>query len=514
MGTKLNIPLPSKGVVVDRPAEYIDARAAVNIKNMEINRGIIRKRAGMIQLGASLGERVMRYFELQVGGATRLFRVGLTKIEVLNKTTGVWSSVIAAPLTGTQADIVNFAFPLLSGSKIVTFTNGIDNIKKCSITGNVSDLGGTPPKARFIQALGPYLVIGFITAGGNTYYSRVQWCDTGNPEEWDPTGTNAGSQDLLDDPEDITGLGLMGPYLTVHKPFSIYIGQLDSSSAVFRFDRRATGSGAIAGATICQIPDGRQIFLGSEGLHIFDGNTAPLVNAPIQDEIRERMNPLFAYKSYAISVRELDEYWVAIPMDDDEEPNTVYKYNWRSGQMYKDLRTNITTMGLYQNSQGEFTIDDLVGTYDDSLLRFDNELSLVLNPNVVLGDTTGVSSNRTDQTHDDNGVANSSIWDTKDFVGEDYGISDIDMMMRWKGGQIWAKGDSLSIYYSIDSGTTWTIITSMTLSDDYPSDDAPLLFYLDVVSSKIRFRFRNDLSEETFSIKKYQIEASQREVRK
>jgi hypothetical protein len=514
MGAKLNIPLPSNGLVVDRPAEYIDYRSAFNIKNMETNRGIIRKRFGTVQLGASLGERIMRYFELQVGGTTRLFRVGLTKVEILNKSTGTWGSVTGYPLSGTQNDIVNFAFPLLSGTKIVVYTNGINAIRKCSITGLDSNLGGSPPKARFVQAFGPYLVLAYIISDGNTYYSRVQWCDTGNPESWSPTGTNAGSQDLLDDPEDITGMSLMGSYLTIHKSASIYLGQLVSTSDVFRFDRRATGIGTVAGATIQQLPSGQQIFLGSEGLHIFDGNSAPLVDAPIQDELRERLNPLFAYKSHAISVRELDEYWVAVPLDDDEEPTTVYKYNWRTGQMYKDFRSNLSAMGLYLNSQGNYVWDSMTGAWNSATLRWANELSSALNPWIAFGDISGLSSNRTEATHDDIGIANDAIWETKDFVGEDFGISDIDVMMRWKGGQVWAKGDSVNIYYSTDSGANWVSVTTLTLSDDYPEDDSPIMFYFDVVSSKIRFRFTNSVTEESFTIKKYQIEALRREIRK
>lgn len=511
---KLNEPLPSNGLVVDRPAEYIDARSVANIKNMEMNRGIVRKRVGTVQLGGSLGERVMRYFELQVGSATRLFRVGLTKVEVLDKTTGVWSSVTVNPLSGTIVDIVNFAFPLLAGTKIAVFTNGINAIRKVGITGVDASLGGTPPKAKFVQAFGPYLVLGYIIDGGNTYYSRVQWCDTGDPENWNPVGSNAGSADLLDDPDDMTGFGLMGSYLTVHKSSSIYLGQLVSTSDVFRFDRRATGVGTVAGATIQQLPNGQQIFLGSEGLHIFDGSTAPLVNAPIQDEIRERLNPLYAYKSHAISVRELDEYWVAVPLDDDVEPSTVYKYNWRTGQMYKDSRTALTAMGLYLNIGGDLTWATISGTWNNSSLRWSNELSLVLNPNIILGNSSGVSVNRTSDSYDDNAVVNEAIWDTKDFVCEDFGIPDIDTMMRWKKIQMWAKGNSFKMYYSTDSGTTWTLIGNYALTADYPGDDSPLMIYFDIVSSKVRFRMTNNSSEETFTIKKYQIDASKREVRK
>lgn len=508
MGTRLNIPLPIKGLTIDRPAEYVDSRAASAIKNMETNRGVLRKRIGTVQIGASLGERVLRYFELQVGTATRLFRVGPTKVEVLNKTTGVWASVANAALTGSATSVVNFAFPLLSGAKIATYTNGIDNIRKCLISGNDSDLGGSPPKAKFMQAFGPYLVIGYIMSGGDTFYSRVQWCDTGLPETW--TGGNSGSQDLLDDPEDMTGLGLMGAYLTVHKSKSIYIGQLVSGSEVIRFDRRATGVGAVAGSTIQQIPSGQQVFLGSEGLHIFDGNNAPLIDAPVQDEIRERLNPLYAYKSQAISVRELDEYWVCLPLDDATEPNTVYKYNWRTGQIYKDFRTDLTALGLYLNVNGALTWADMSGTWNASVLRWANDVDQALNPTVIFGNSSGVGTTKSDETYDDNDVANESIWDTKDFNCEDYGIPDINTNMRWEGGRIWAKGDSVKIYYSTDSGENWTLATTITLADEYTAEGYP--FYFDTVSENLRLRFLNSTSEEVFTIKKYQLAASQREM--
>ena len=289
MGVKLNIPIPSKGLVVDRPAEYVDERSAYNIRNMEFNRNIIRKRSGSSLLGASLGERVMKLFELQVGTENRFMRVGLTKVEDLDKPTSTWSDITGTALTGTSDDQISVGFPLLAAEKIAVFTNGIDAIRKVEITGDVQLLGGTPPIAKYVRAFGPYLVLGHITAGGNTYYSRVQWSDTGDCETW--AGGNAGSTDLLEDPEDITGIGIFGNFLTVHKKSSIYLGQLVTTSDVFRFDRKSTGVGCVAEATIANIPSGEQIFLGTDGIHLFNGITAPLIDSPVQDELRETINP-------------------------------------------------------------------------------------------------------------------------------------------------------------------------------------------------------------------------------
>lgn len=514
MGLKLNVPLPSKGLVVDRPGEYVDSRSAAAIKNMEFNRSIIRKRIGTASLGSSMGERVMRYFELQVGPLTRLFRVGTTAVEVLNKSTGVWSSVAHSALTGSPEDIPSYAFPLLSGEKIAVFTNGIDNIRKCSIIGNDADLGGSPPKAKYAQSFGPYLVLAYIIDGGDTFYSRVQWCDTGDPESWTPAGdSNAGSGDLLEDPEDITGMGVFGNFLTIHKANSIYLGQLVTTSDVFRFDRKATGVGAVAGATIQNIPSGEQIFLASDGLHLFNGITAPLIDSPIQDELRESMNPTYLYKSQSVFVEELDEYWVCVPIGSDTEPQTVYKYNWRTRQMYKDYRTNLTALGVYQNTS-DLTWADMTLAWSASTQRWSSVTLSGLNPVVIVGDSSGNSAKRTSVSNDDAGTAVEAIWETKDFTAEDLGLPDMDTMIRWKGMEVWAKGNGVSVYYSTDGGSSWTLSTTLTLSSDYPDDDAPLNVWFDVVKSRIRFRFLNNTASESFTLKKYQIEATPREARK
>lgn len=511
---KLNVPLPSKGLVVDRPAEYVDMRSASAILNMEVNRGILRKRRGTIAVGAALGERIQRYFELQVGAETRLFRVGLTKVEVLNKATGVWASVTATPLTGAAENPVSYAFPLLAGVKTAVYTNGVDAIRKCGISGVDAALGGAPPKAKYVVAFGDYTVLLNVIDGGNNRYSRVQWCDNGLPESWAPgSGSNAGSKDLLEDPEDITGGGVFGNFLTVHKPGAIYLGQLVTTSDVFRFDRRATGVGAVAGATIQNIPSGEQIFLAADGIHIFNGITAPLIESPIQDELRESMNPLYLNKAQSVYMRELDEYWVCVATGSDTEPQTVYKYNWRTQQIYKDSRPNLTAFGIFLNTQ-EDTWADRAQSWDADTTRWDSIVNLSLNPIVIFGDTAGNSTKRSANTNDDAGVAVEGSVDTKDFNAQDVDDPDIDRLMRWKGLQVWAKGNSVKVYYSIDSGTTWTLAGTLALGSDYPADAAPLKVYFDKVSSQMRLRFINSATGESFTLKKYAVTASRREARK
>jgi len=510
----LNIPLPIKGLVIDRPGEFIDPRAHASNQNIRAKRSIVESRPGTTAVGSSLSERVQRIFELETeNGSTHLIRVGLTKVEVLNKSTDTWSSIANSVLAGTETDMVDYAFPLLSGSRIVCFTNGADAIRKYTGSGNDADLGGSPPKAKYMEAFGPYLFLAHITddGSGNERPYRVQWPDTSDPETW--SGGNSGNTNLLLDKGFITGMKTWGNFLTVHKTESIYVGQLVTTSSIVRFDRKATGIGAVSNKAIVTIPTGEQLFLAPDGIHLFNGITAPLIPSPIQEELRDEMNSEYLMKAEAVVKEEDDEVWIAIPIGSNTEPDTIYKFNYRTGEIYKDNRSNMTTMGLFLNTQ-EFTWDDLVGDWDEQTFRWNDKILSNTQPVLIMGDSSGVTT-KVSTGSDDNGSAVESIIETKDFTAQDLGTPDYGHFVRWTLIELWAKGTDLKVEYSTDSGTSWITLPNgnISLSSDYPTDDSPIILYFDVISTKTRFRFSKDGSGESFTIKKYSIRGTIRERR-
>jgi hypothetical protein len=512
---KTKAPLPILGLNVASPGEFIDPRQAPNCQNMEINRQILRKRWGTQAMGASMGERIMDFGALQIGEVVKLLRVGLTKTELWDDVAAAWTDVAGASWTGTEDDIFDFAFPLIGGAKIMAITNGVDPIMKYTGSGNTAALGGTPPKARFMLDYNGYLLLLYIIDGGVTYSGRIQWPDTGDPENWTPgVGSNAGSVDLVDDGKDITGADWFGQYVAVHKESAIYLGYLTQGSGIFQFDRKATGIGTCARETIQNLPDGTQIFLARDGLHLFNGITAPLIPSPIMDEIRETLNPANAFKSKSILVREKDEYWVFMPIGSDTEPQTCYKYNYRLGYAWKDVRANLTAVSSYFKTDDP-TWDEDVGTWDAATDRWDDVINLALNPIPVFGDTVGNVTQRNNGATDA-GAAIDAFWDSKDFTCQDLGVDEDGRLVRWMEMQVWAKGNSVQMFYSTDGGNTWTESSGspMTLASDYPSDDAPDYFYFDVLSSRIRFRFRNSNDAESFTIKNFVVKAVPREMRR
>lgn len=495
-----------EGLDTSLPGEYLKDNASPNTQNFFVDRALLTKRAGSSALGSTLSEEVMNGAELVREGANYNVRIGITKVQKYDTGTSTWSNIHHAVLTGTTDDLVDIAITLLSGKQILVITNGVDSPYKWTGSGNTAALGGTPPVGKFVQEYQTYLVFANIQ-GGVDIDTRVQWSDTASPETW--ASGNAGAKDLVEDGGEITGLNIFGNYLAVHKSTSIYLGYLVTTTAVFRFDRKATGAGTCANNSIVNLPTGEQIFLANDGIRIFNGSTSPLVDSPINDEIRDGLNAEKKHKAWGLLVRELDEVWIGIPIGSQESGETVYKFNYVNRVMYKDTRTNANCAWKAAQSNS-ITWDQASGSWDSHTDRW-NETSLsAQTPLINISDTDGLTFYVNSLSSSDNGTAINALWETKDFEDEQKRIC------RWEEMQLWAKGGSVTVSYSIDGGITWTEVSNspVTLTDDFPSDYSPDILYFDVWSSRIRFRFSNVETDEALAIKQFIVGYKLREARR
>jgi hypothetical protein len=432
-------------------------------------------------------------------------RVSRDKIENFNNTTSKWIDITGTDLTGESVDLVDTAIPLLSGKRILCVTNGVDAIRKWTASGDTADLGGTPPVCKFIQEFKTYLVCANVT-GGTDVSQRVQWSDTADPENWS-TG-NSGSTDLIEDGEDITGLDLFGNYICVHKEKSIYLGYLVSSSSIFKFDRKATGIGTVANASIQNLPSGEQIFLAKDGIYLFNGIGARIADPEINEEIRDSLNSQYANKAWSVLVREKSEVWIGVPIGSQTTGETVYKYNYDTGIMLKDTRTSMNAAWLGTSSAG-LSWDEFTTTWDAETERWDGAGLSEGSDEINLSDTAGFTYKVSPLTKDDDSVAVSALFESKDYQDSQQRAG------RFTKLELWAKGSTVTVEYSTDKGETWTAMgaSPFTLTSEYPDLDSPDIFYFDVVASNIRFRFKNETSEESLAIKQFIISYKPREMR-
>lgn len=495
-----------EGLDNSKPAEYISDKACTESFNFEVDEGLLKKRCGISvidEVVGGTGLEIMAGREFLREGVAYNVRVGLDKTEVYDTTNTEWDDITkdATDWTGDTDDIFDTAIPLLTGMPILCITNGKDAIQKWTGTGLCVDLGGTPPIAKFIQEYKTYLICANIQ-GGTVYPQRVQWCDTAAPETWD--SGNAGAVDLVEDGEDITGLNVFGNYICVHKKSSINLGYGVSSDNIFQFDRRSTGVGTIANNSIVNLPTGEQIFVAKDGIRIFNGITAPLIDSPINDEIRNSLNANKAHKSYGLLITEKDEVWLGIPIGSEEYGTTIYKYNYKNKVLYKDSRTNATAMwrGASTNALAWDDFDESI-TWDDVEYRWDDISFSTDSDQINIGTTTGFVYKVDTSVLTDAGTNVDAYWDSKDFQDAQ------DNICRWKGLELWATGGSVKVYYSIDEGTTWVEASNspVALTDQMPSYTSPLMIYFDTISTKLRIRFKND-SAETLNIKQFIVQYS------
>jgi len=99
----------------------------------------------------------------------------------------------------------------------IYFANGGYPLSYLDGSANVQFAGDTPGTCNFLAVNTSHLVQAYCIepalgqTGSKVFSRRVRWSASGNPLEWDPTlDFTAGLNDLLEVPDDITGLNTLG----------------------------------------------------------------------------------------------------------------------------------------------------------------------------------------------------------------------------------------------------------------------------------------------------------------
>jgi len=378
-----------------------------------------------------------------------------------------------------------------SGNDIFVITNGIDNIKKYDGS-TLADLGGSPPKAKFLLNFEDYLMLFFTIEGGNNYPQRVRWSDTGNAEEW--SSGNAGWWDL--EGEDwISGVGVLGSYVIVFKERSIFAGRKVISSSVFDFDKIVDGVGCIAPKTIVNVED-ELYFLGNDNVYAFTGRGLEVIGESIRDKLFSFLNPSLSYLAFAHYIEELSEYRLYFPTTNSSDfCDACFIYNTRLKAWTYNKRTKVFSCGGYYVRQTTATWDTLSGTWDEQTGRWDDRAYLSLSPTNLLGDKNGYTYEIDYTETDEDTEATESYFDTKDIHLDGRKLS-----FSWL--RVWAKGTGLKVYYSTDEGESFSELGTITLSD---GDFKPYKLTKRINCETIRFRFENTDAGGRFKIQKIEV---------
>jgi len=392
--------------------------------------------------------------------------------------------VVRAPALNGNVD--NQVNPVtMSGSDWMVFTNNIDPVQyydgtHCVTVPNLPGGGNTTCVAVAVYNSALFLL--GTTEAGQVFAQRVRRSNQTDPTNW-TTGTS-GFDDLRDTADKIVAGDILGPYLIVYRDRSIVRGTFIGTGGLnYFFETMIVGEGAVSAGAI--IPTGdNHLFVGHTNVYEYYGDYT--IN-PVGDNIfylafgfTSNMNPQYRQRLFAFYVEELDEVWIlyASTTSTTGYCDTVLRYNVGEKFWYSRKFNDVLIGFGYFSKANSTTWLDLVGTWTQQTWLWNSRTSLA---NTDIIHLCAPLTNRVYaydySTALDNGVAIAYTAESKDFTMG-------DAKFRFDMIEMFIKGTNILFQYSIDSGYSWTTLTTITQN---PQDRVRL--YAQFITNRVRFRW-------------------------
>ncbi|WP_420140144.1 hypothetical protein [Sphingomonas sp.] len=317
--------------------------------------------------------------------ASTVYLFAGTATDIYRYQTGGFTSLISG-LSTAQGIGLRFQ----QYSNLMLATNGIDPIKKFDPGSptTFTNLGGTPPTARYMAVVRGFLVIGY--AAGDAL--RVAWSDNGVPTTWTP-GTGEAGFYIQPSGGDITGV-VGGEFGLVFQESRILRMSYTADDTIWQFDEIASDIGCIAPNSIAT--HGRiTYFLSNRGFMMTDGASVTPVGAEkIDRTFLSLLSRTYLSNMSAVIDPKNSLYIVMLPSA--APPTTAYVLNyalnkWTTAQITAELLFSALSQGV--------TLEDLDAIYtyleaipislDDPSFRGGYPLLLLFDASNQLGSLSG-----------------------------------------------------------------------------------------------------------------------------
>lgn len=220
-------------------------------------------------------------------------------------------------------------FTSINNTLIITATGTANTPLKYAGTGNLEDLGGSPPNGSICQ-----MHQGRIWMNDKTDPDRLHYSTTYNPEEWNGTG-DSGAIDIGqgdNDPEGITAIfPTFKGELFVAKKTKLYRVS-GTAPENYSVSRVTDGLGCVGQRTVASIDSEDVFFISERGVHSlrttieFGDLKSVYISRDIQKDFNEDWSKTRQEQLQAAYIPEQNLYAVAVT--DTEESATVNKVIW------------------------------------------------------------------------------------------------------------------------------------------------------------------------------------------
>lgn len=332
------------------------------------------------------------------------------------------------------------------------------------------------------------------TENGTAYPQTVRWCVAGNPENWTGTGSGSTNLNTVMGVDAIQSAAKLGNYVAIYGEKSVILQDyLTDVNNPFAFFNRISKFGLVAPRALVNMGS-HHLFMGWENMYAYDGGRTL---TPVGDAISiifedGSINPSAINRSFAMLKTDPQVVLFYYPSTNATTCDNYLLYDTVTKRWSKGKRS-YSGFGYY-TTKSQQTWDSLTQTWDSATFPWDTSTLLNLSPLNLVGTTsgkieydTGLSNNLADGTVVD------GWWTTKDFTSPNRYR---DEEVSWMSFIFEAIGTSVDVSYSTDGGSTWSTSYTIQLSlqnwKEYTWD-------IEVWSTRIRFRMRNNTSGGTFN---------------
>jgi hypothetical protein len=194
--------------------------------------------------------------------------------------------------------------------------------------------------AKTCESFNSYLIVGNLSEGGATFGSRIRWSDIGALNTW-PANNYIDVEPS--DGDSIVSIKRYQNNVYVFKKRSIYELIITGGAGAEAFIVRpiARGIGAWAKNSVKAIDNRGIVFLGQNGVYMFDGSNFDFISDPIQRKIDGLNRSRYQY-AVAEVYPPKNQYWLSVSNGVDIQNKTilVYDYIQQAWTVYAGIRAN------------------------------------------------------------------------------------------------------------------------------------------------------------------------------
>jgi len=220
-----------------------------------------------------------------LGNATKLYSYGPTSFTDVSKAGG-YHILVQDTWEFTQWDNTVIATNISDPMQVVTLGSP-----------PFADLAGSPPKARHIDIVDNFVVV------GNTYDAvdffvpnRVRWSGIGDPTTWTVSATTQADFQDLDSTDGYIQKIVGGEFGLIFQERAITRMSYIGAPLVFQFDKLESNRGAFTGNSVIKIGD-RVAYLAQDGFFAFDGQQSiPIGDAKIDQTFFDTYQLAYLYR--------------------------------------------------------------------------------------------------------------------------------------------------------------------------------------------------------------------------